>query len=135
MAGYSVHTAGSIAHELLKKPEILKRIQVLNDDILDGVMMSKEEALAAMAMMAKFNPQDAYDEHGQLLPIHEMPPEVAMQIKEIERHGSTITSVRFQNDRRAATESLLKHYNAFEDHQKSGRGEINVFLDDKDKEA
>lgn len=118
----------------LAKPNIFARVEELADDALADVMMTKQEVINQMAKLANFNPQDAFDDEGRLIPIHEMDEATAASIKEIE-HAPGEFKVKFSDQRRAALSDLMRHYNAFEDHQKAGAGEMNVYLDSKDAEA
>lgn len=79
-AGYSVKTAGSIGHELLKKPEIaeairadLKKFDIESEDVLRGISRLMSSDL-----------RRCYAQDGQLLPIHQLPDDVAAAIAGIE---------------------------------------------------
>ena len=127
-AGSTEISARKTASDWLSKPDIVARIDELNEDLLDDLVMTKEEVIAEMNKMASFNMADVYDDDGRMLKVHEMPRDEAAAIKEIGPNGIKV-------DKRAALDSMMKHYNAFEDHQNAGKAEMNVYLDDKDAEA
>ena len=54
LAGYSRHTAGSIGHELLKKPEISAFIQLKVDEL----SMSAQECLTALSELGRTADKD-----------------------------------------------------------------------------
>lgn len=131
--GYSVISASTRGSQLMQKDEIVSRIAELAEDINDDRIMTAQELLAEFTKMSKFNIKDAYDEHGNLLPIHEMSDECAIMVKKVERLGGNITRVEFSGDKRPAMESLAKYHNLYEGHQASGA--MVVHMDDKDAKA
>jgi len=135
--GKSQASAATMASEWLSNPKILGRVMELQEDLLNDIIMTKQEAIAEMNKLAIFDPRKAFDEEGRLLSVHEMDAVTAAAVKEIEVNplSGEPTIVKFLDNKRTAIDSMLKHYNAYEDHQKSGAGEMNVYLDDKDAKA
>lgn len=72
-AGYSEKTAGSQAHELLKKPEISARIEELKLQRSERTKIDADWLLQRLAAEAEADVSDLYDEHGNLLPVKEWP--------------------------------------------------------------
>lgn len=71
-AGYSAKTAGSQAHDLLKKPEIKALVAYKQREQLDRTQMSAE-ALKEMLWRAAFpDLSRIYDSTGMLRPLHEL---------------------------------------------------------------
>ena len=54
-AGYSEKTAYSQGHDLLKKPEVLQRVQDLQAERFRAVHMAPDETLALLARQARFS--------------------------------------------------------------------------------
>lgn len=133
--GVSRDSAHVQASKWLSNANILGRVDELTQDILSDVLMTKEELIAELNKLAKFNPKDLYDDDGRLIPVHELNPDVAASVQEIETVDGVPVKVKGGKDKSKAIETGLKYYNAFEDHQKSGAGEIHVHLDSKDQDA
>ena len=115
-------------------PSVLERVQELNENILDGLAMEMEEAVARVANLARFNLQDLYDDAGRLIPIHELPEEVAAGVNEIEMVDGETVKVKGGKDVRAALDMILKNRNWYEEHQSSGKGEVHIHITGKDEQ-
>lgn len=133
--GKSSANAPVWASHQLSNPKVMERLFQLNEDILDGFVLSKEEAVAEMNKLAIFDPRHAFDEDGQLLHPKDMDDVTAANVKEVEMLDGVVTKVKFLDNKRSAIQDMMKYYNAFEDHQKSGVGEIHVHIDEKDAKA
>jgi len=72
-AGYSPKTAGSQAHDLLKKPEIEARIEELKAERSKRTQIDADWLLRRLAAEAEADVAELYDEHGNLLPVKEWP--------------------------------------------------------------
>lgn len=131
--GYAHNSAHVQGSRLLSDDKVVARVGELADNINSDKIMTAEELLDEMSKMSKFNIKDAYDENGQLLPIHEMSDEVAIMVKKVERLGGNITRVEFSGDKRPAMEMMAKYHNLYENHQQSGA--MVVHMDEKDAEA
>lgn len=134
--GISNASARQIASEWLTKPNILDRVNELNEDFLNDSAMSVEEAAMLLAEIARFNPKNLYDENGQLLPIHELDAETAASIQEFEiDQVRGVAKVKAGKDRKSALMDILKHYNWHEEHNRSARSDIHIYMDEKDAQA
>jgi len=127
--GYASNSAHVTASQFLSNPKFIDRINELTDDLYAQTMMPKAEALSRLSALASLDVTQVFDENGQQIPIHELPKDVAGSIKEIGESGLKFI------DPAAALRDVLRHYNAFEDHQKAASSEIHVHLDDKDADA
>lgn len=65
-AGYSLKTAGSQGHDLLKRPEIKARVDELIQESLQRLHMSRDEVLARVAMIGRADPRKLFTEDGRL---------------------------------------------------------------------
>lgn len=83
-AGYSERTAGSIGDENLKKPEIRRAIDAALKRRAERVEVSQDHVLRSLLEIANVDVAEAFDESGQLKPIHEIPPAVRRAISGIE---------------------------------------------------
>ncbi len=104
-------------------------------DVDEQLEMSKEETVAELNKLAKFNPQDMYDDDGFLIPIHKLDSDVAANVKEIEVLAGIVTKVKAGGDKKAALDMQMRYHNAYENDQKAGSGTIEIYLDEKDMKA
>lgn len=72
-AGYSTDTAGSIGHDLLKKPETLAEIDRLKLERSEITKIDAAWLLKRFADEAEADVADLYDEDGRLKPVKEWP--------------------------------------------------------------
>jgi phage terminase small subunit len=86
-AGYSAKTAGSVGHDLLKKPEIALAIREAMDRRANRVEVKQDDVLGALLRVLNADLGKAFDADGKLLRIHEMPPEVRLVISGFEQEA------------------------------------------------
>ena len=79
-AGYSVRTAGSQAHDLLKKPEIADAIGAKHNRSLAKLDISVERILQERARLAFFDPRKLLDNTGRPLPLQDLDDDTAAAI-------------------------------------------------------
>jgi len=133
------NSASTMGWRMLKNVEVAARIKELRVLGHDHLMVTFEETLQEVGGLAMFDPKDMFDEAGNVLPIHEMPPVARKMVHEFEqfRTDSTdqdgnVTSSRFDTkikygkDKGKYLDMIMKFYNAYEEHQKAGSGIINV---------
>ena len=99
--------------------------------------MSAAEARAETAALAAFNMADFYDEDGLLIPIHELPREVAACVTEVEYDRLTQqlpTKLKAGKDKLGALDKIHRIHGSYELDNK-GTGEIHIHLDEKDMKA
>lgn len=125
-AGYSSRTAHVIGPENLAKPEVKKAV----DDALERrnarVEVKADDVLRELLTFAKLDIRKAFDANGRLLPIHEIPEDVARAISGIkvfeEYEGSgkdrvaigEVREVKFW-DKTKGLELLGRHLKMFTD--------------------
>ena len=83
-AGYSKKTAGSQAHDLLKKPEIKKRIAQLTKPITEKLELTVEMILREISHIAFSNIKPFVDKEGNLVPIHKLKDSDAAAISSLD---------------------------------------------------
>jgi phage terminase small subunit len=118
-SGYPEANARQRAWELLQRDDIQERIGVLSDERAREVKINAADVLRELMLIANANPKHAFDEHQNLLPINEIPDEVAKRIAswEVEHNpitGTQITKVKFW-DKPRALEMLARHLALFRD--------------------
>ena len=114
----SYAAAGVSAHDLLRNPKILARIDELKAERARRLGISADRILAGVAAVAHFDPRDLFDADGRYKPITELDPDTALAVAAMgTRHTITgdekdevavFTTVRF-GDRLRALELLGKH--------------------------
>jgi phage terminase small subunit len=72
-AGYKKHTAGSMGHELLKKPEIEAAIEAAKHERSERTRVDADWVLTRLADEADADMADLYDDNGALLPVEDWP--------------------------------------------------------------
>lgn len=83
-AGYSKKTAGSQAHDLLKKPEIATYLNTCLAKAIDRAELSADRVLEEMRRLSFSNVRDLFDADGNLIPIHKLTREQASCIASVE---------------------------------------------------
>jgi phage terminase small subunit len=143
-AGYSEKTAYAIGHENLSKLEISERILELTMAPIKKLEITRERVIEEMARIAFADPRKMFTETGDLRPIHELDDDTAATLAGVE--VVTVTRGRGEDaevdyvhkvkhwDKGKMLSELGKHFNIYEDHQKSGTGEIHVHIEGKDSE-
>jgi phage terminase small subunit len=124
-AGYSEHTAKVIAAENLTKPAIAEQIQAALDERSKRTDITADKVLAEIARLGFADPRKVFDDQGRLLPIHDLPDEVAASISSIEIVTTRVpggeptdvehtAKIKFW-DKRGSLELLGKHLKLFVD--------------------
>lgn len=72
-AGYAHRSAGQIAGENMKKPEILERIAALKAERVERVVADADYLLKRLLAEAEADLADLYTEQGSLKPVHQWP--------------------------------------------------------------
>lgn len=141
-AKYSKKTAGAIGEENLKKPDIAKAIQAEMDKRGKRTEITADKVLQELAKLGFADIRNVFNEHGQLLPIHMLPAEVAASISSIEVVTTRIpgsdpvevehtSKIKFW-DKRGSLELLGKHMKLFTDKVEiSGRLSFREWLEEQ----
>jgi len=126
-AGYKPSQARFIGCENLTKPNIAEAIQVQMEARSKRTEISQDRVLQEYAKLAFLDPRKFYNEQGQLIPIHELPEEVAAAIAGMdvvtERNGqdadgnpefATVRKIKIA-DKKGALDSVARHLGMFND--------------------
>lgn len=79
-AGYSAKTAYSIGQRLLKHVDVAKEIKRLRDASWKTLGMERDEVIARLARIARFDPRKIVDDKGGLKPSSEWDDDTAAAI-------------------------------------------------------
>lgn len=118
LAGYSPQTAGEIGYALLRKVQIMQRVQALRlktDKGLDGL---REKIINKLMVMADLDVLSIYNEDGSMKPVHEWDLEARTSVVGIDTTedllGFNKTKKVKLSDRTKALDMLIKMqgYNA-----------------------
>jgi len=121
-AGYSVKTAKVIGHENMTKPYIAEAIRQNLEKRTENTEITTERVLEEYGRIAFLDMRQAFNEEGKLLPIHEMPEDVARALAGLDytsigngddQIGLT-TKIKLI-DKKGALDSLSKYLNIFSD--------------------
>ena len=121
-ATYSPKTARQIATEMLSKPYIQDAIQAAMDNRSKKTEITADRVLKEIARLAFLDIREAFNENGQLLPITEMPENVARAIAGLEYESigkgeesiGRTAKIRLI-DKKGSLELLGKHLKLFTD--------------------
>lgn len=80
----SYQGAASSSTALLKNPEIINRLAYLKEEKSKRLKMSADDIHERLVMAASFDPAELYDDKGQIIPLHLLPPEVRLCIEAVE---------------------------------------------------
>ena len=130
---------------------IQARVQQLMAKDAELLTITRAQALTEMSNLAMFNFQDLFDDEGVIIPIEDLPPQIASSVREIKgtvlpasydedgkitMHARVVASeIKAGGDKRAAIDMALRIHNAYEDHEGAGSGVINIYMDEKDRKA
>ncbi len=133
LAGYEGEGARQSAHRLLTIADVAQRVKFYQRLYHEQLLAEKIDILRETSSLAMFDARNLFDECGHLKHLLEMDDATAKSIHEIETirtdDGDLVTKVKFGKDKINALEKMLKHFNAYEDHQNSGATkEIKMFL-------
>jgi phage terminase small subunit len=111
------NTAATEAWKLLRKPEIAAFIAASQDKAWKGLQMSGDEALARVALDARADVRELFDDNGRRLPVHKFPDSIANSIESIEvKRGSFKVKLASKSAaRRVILEQTGKLKNPLED--------------------
>ena len=118
-AGYSGKTAEVIGYENLRKPQIADFVAAGHQRALAAAGLTTERTLEEIRRIALFDPIGVFDEHGNLLHVKDMSPEVRACIASVKilkvntKSGDgiidTVYEVKFW-DKPKAVEMAAKHF-------------------------
>ena len=85
-------TCASEAWKLLRKPEIVAAIKAEQTELFKRLKMDGLEAMTLISLRARANIAAAYDQAGQLLPVHEWPADFQLCVKSSSRARTALPS-------------------------------------------
>jgi phage terminase small subunit len=116
-AGYSVKTAKSVGAENLTKPDIDAAIQEALQKRAERTEISQDRVLEEYAKLAFHNPQDFYDDQGNLIEVHKLPRDVAAAITSMEVSVDAEGKSKLQKiklaDKKGSLDSVARHLGMF----------------------
>lgn len=133
-AGYTKNRSEQAAYELLTFPDVAGRVEELKAEAWKKLHMGKDELLARMAAVARFDPRKLFDELGNMKPAHEWDDETAWAVSgvdveelktvarkddedEVRAELQQIRKIR-SSDRLKAQEMLGRYHGTFEEDNK-----------------
>lgn len=121
-AGYSPKTAASQGARLLTNAKVRKAIAEAQQRRSERVEVKQDDVLRVLIRHLSQDIGEAYDEHGALLAVHKMPPDVrktiqSLEVEELEVDGKRVGQVRkvkfWSKDK--ALELCLRHLGLLKD--------------------
>jgi len=122
-AGYSPKTANRQGHRLLTNADISAAVEKRAEERLRATNIQADRVLQELGRLCTSDVRDLFDEHGNLLPIHELPDELAAAVAGIEvvmrskgrdEPPEYVHKVRLW-DKNTALTNLAKHYGLLKD--------------------
>jgi Terminase small subunit len=104
---HTISGAAANAYKLLRLPVVASAIDALQAERWKAAGMTGEEAMARIALDARGDPRELYDDKDKLLPIRRWPDSVAQSVKSIRtsKDGSTTVTL---NDSLAARKLIAE---------------------------
>lgn len=122
-------TVNRTAFDLLQNHKIATRVAELRAAAAERAVVTESRVLEEAARIGLLDPAKLFDAAGNLLPIHQMPPEAraaiaGLEVEETSVDGAAITRVRKVKlvDKNSALEKLMKHLGMFEKDHKQRAG-------------
>lgn len=141
-AGFSQATAGSIAFELLKKPEIQDRIAELKAERSKRTAIDAEKVVAELAKLGFYNIKNYY-KGGRLKALEDLTDEEAAAIQEVktkeffigDEGGKIVETVFKMQPKIPALEALGKHTGIYEkDNKQKAQAQVVIMLPDNGRD-
>lgn len=121
-AGYSAKTANEQASRLLANVKVARLVDEKTIKLANKLEITAERVLTEIARLAYVDITQAYDEHGGLLPLHQMPEDVRRAIASIEVaeervDGEVVGQIRKVKfwDKKGSLDQLGRHLKLFTD--------------------
>jgi len=145
-AKYPERSARSRASKLLAEPEIQAYVQQLQAEKAKRCAIDADRVLAEYGKLAFLDPRRFFDEAGNLIPVHQLPPDVAAALAGMdvvmERVGedekgkplyAAVRKVKFA-DKKGALDSVARHLGMFIDRHQvvdpNAKEQVVVYLPD-----
>ena len=136
-AGYSQASAMTQAAKLKKNPAVVVYLHELMLKQAERLQITADRVVQEYAKIAFLDPRAFYDAQGSLIPVHQLPEEVAAALSGMdvatERIGedgdgkalfTQVRKIKF-SDKRAALDSLARHLGMFtERHEHEHKGQV-----------
>jgi phage terminase small subunit len=115
-AGYAERSAAAMASELLRNPKVQEAVEAAQKARADRVQLKADDVLVELARLATSDVADAFDEHGALRPLKDMPVGLrraiaSIEVEQLKVDGAavgTVAKVRMW-DKPKSLELLSKH--------------------------
>ena len=137
-AGFSVHTAGCQASQMMNDPEGLEYYFSLLDDLNEHIMMEAADVKNEIAKLASSDVRGIYHEDGTIKAPHELDDFTAAAIVGIKITQDPVKGDQYEykfHPKMQALENLTKQFNLYEEHQRESAAEVHIHFDDKDAKA
>ena len=141
-AGYSDNCASVTASKLLKKQAIKDRVRELMAPAKEKAArerVTRDQVIDEFGRIGLSDVRKLYNEDGSLKDVDQLDEDTAAAIESIEvvttkdDDGNVQRTHKYKlASKNTALRNLGQHFNIYEDHQKSGTGEIHVHIDGVD---
>lgn len=132
-AGYSPATAKVQGSQLLSRLNLRRETEAKEREIVEYVGLTLESTLERLRRIVEFDPRTLYGKDGELLPIHDLPEEVATVIRKIKseevRAGGRVVGVTREVDTHSqldAIDKAMKFFGAYERDNQQRRENLAI---------
>lgn len=140
-AGFSPISSRNQGHRLLQNFDVQLRVEELKLATTTKLQLTRERVIEEFARIGLSDVRKVFGEGRALKNIQDLDDDTAAAVESIEVVANTgdgeeviYTHKIKLASKVAALKNLGQHFNIYEDHQKSGMGEIHVHIEGKDAE-
>jgi hypothetical protein len=130
-AGVTEVSAKTRGSEYLCEFEVQCYIELLKDQMAESARIDRERMVLELKRVALSDPRRLYDDQGALIPISDLPDDVAAAVESMEYDNGMLTKVKMSS-KVAALRDLGKMFSIFDDHEKAGKAVINIVMSEQD---
>lgn len=120
--GAPYSTSAARASAFLRVPEVIELIKARQEEVTQNLKLSSDEVLNSLARAIRFDPRLLFDERGVLLPIHQLPDEIALELEGWENSTKRGVKIDFPK-KHAARDQAMKFFGLFAKDKQGARPE------------
>lgn len=136
--GYAPTSSAVTGSRLMDRMDVQLRVEQLKIPITDELIATRENVIRELARLGLSDIRKVFASGRKLVDVTELDDDTAAAVESVEVIANTedgqvvdYTHKIKMAKKMPALKALGEHFNIFEDHQKSGTGEIHVHIEGK----